>query len=250
MEGFDLRKSKVIILKKRPICLIISMIGLIIMTLSIVTVQDQAQTPVLSYALGNQIIVVDAGHGGVDPGAIGPGKVLEKDVTLAISRKLGDELSKAGALVIPTRLYDQDLAGDEFTGTIRQRKNRDMAKRVELAQKNNADIFISIHTNADTSRRWTGAQVFYETGKEESKTIAKNIQQHLQKELKNTSRSATAANYFLMKKTDMPAILIEVGFISNPGEEKLLCDPEYQSRIAHAICMGLVESQLQNVPDT
>ncbi len=241
-----MRVCRFVLFKRRKLYLLISIIGLFFILVATAVLQDQPEQ-VLSYALGNQVILVDAGHGGVDPGAIGASKVLEKDITLAIARKLGDELSKAGALVIPTRLYDEDLAGDEFTGTIRERKREDIAKRVELAKKNHADLIISIHTNAETSRRWTGSQAFYEPGQEESKIIAKSVQAHLQKELKNTSRSAAAADFFLMRRTDIPAVLVEVGFISNPGEEKLLSDPEYQSRIAHAICMGLVESQLTTV---
>jgi N-acetylmuramoyl-L-alanine amidase len=239
-----MREKKVFILQKRPTAIILSLLGLLLVVTAALSVQAPEEQLVLSYALSNKVIVVDAGHGGVDPGAIGPQQILEKDITLAISRKLAERLSQAGALVIPTRTYDEDLAGDEFTGSIRQRKQADMAKRVAQANVNQADFLISIHTNAETSRQWKGAQVFYDAHDPESKRIAEAIQAALKQELKNTDRTAKAASYYLMTKTDMPAILIEVGFISNPEEEKLLCTDEYQSRIAHAIFSGLVQSQI------
>ncbi|MEA1960810.1 MAG: N-acetylmuramoyl-L-alanine amidase [Bacillota bacterium] len=236
----------VIVVKKRSVCMVLSVLALFLLTVLGMKMETPEETPALSYALGNMVIVIDAGHGGVDPGAIGPTNVLEKDVVLGISRILEDQLSKAGALIIPTRRYDEDLAGDEFTGTIRQRKQEDMRSRVELANKENADLFISVHTNAETSRKWTGGQVFYDTGHEESEKIAVAIQEALKKELKNTDRSARSANYYLMKNNNMPTIIIEVGFISNPQEEKMLVTEAYQARIAHAICSGLVASQLND----
>ncbi len=203
--------------------------------------QEQA---VLSYTVANQVIVVDAGHGGFDPGAIGPGKNQEKDITLSISRKLAHYLSQAGALVVNIREEDADLAGEGFSGSLLERKRKDLAARVAIAEKNKADIFISIHTNADISPRWSGAQTFYSGNSEEAKKIAISIQDELTRVLGNTNRKAKTGNYYVTNKTDMTSVIVEVGFLSNPKEEKLLISDEYQDKVALAIFSGIAKSQI------
>jgi N-acetylmuramoyl-L-alanine amidase len=199
---------------------------------------------VLSYAVVNQVIVVDAGHGGYDPGSIGPGKNQEKDITLLISRKLASYLSQAGALVVNIREEDNDLAGDDFSGSLLERKRKDLAARVAIAEKNRADIFISIHANADISPRWSGAQTFYSGNSEKAKKIAIAIQDELTRVLGNTTRKANTGNYFVTNKTNMTSVIVEVGFLSNPKEEKLLISDEYQNKVARAIFSGIARSQI------
>jgi N-acetylmuramoyl-L-alanine amidase len=201
--------------------------------------------PIMSYALANQVIVVDAGHGGFDPGAIGPAKNVEKDITLAISRKLCETLSQAGALVIALREDDNDLAGENFKGTIRERKRKDLAVRVAKAEENKADIYISIHCNADVSPRWSGAQTFYNGKSEKAKTIAVAIQDEFTRVLGNTNRKAKTGSYYITDKTDMAAVIVEVGFLSNPKEEQLLISEAYQDKIVYAIVSGIAKSQVE-----
>jgi len=235
---------RVIFLKHKPMAIILAVVLLPVLCMWGSNLKKPQEMTVLSYALANRVIVVDAGHGGFDPGAIGPGKNVEKDITLAISGKLVRCLSQAGALVVNVRDSDKDLAGDNFSGSLRERKRKDLAARVAMAEDNNADIYISIHTNADVSPRWTGAQTFYSGNSENAKAIAESIQDELTRILGNTTRKAKTGSYFITDKTDMAAIIVEVGFLSNPQEEKLLASDEYQNKLAFAIYSGIAKSQI------
>ncbi|PKM76896.1 MAG: cell wall hydrolase [Firmicutes bacterium HGW-Firmicutes-15] len=241
---------RVLILKRKPGSIILAILLLPALCIWGTNISKEHKLPVMSYALANQIIVVDAGHGGFDPGAIGPAKNLEKDITLAISRKLCSSLSQAGALVIALRENDEDLAGDDFSGSIRERKRKDLAIRVAKAQANNADIFISIHANADVSPRWSGAQTFYSGNSEKAKKIAIAIQDEFTRVLGNTTRKAKTGNYYITDNTDMAAVIVEVGFLSNANEEKLLISDEYQNKLVFAIFSGIANSQLEADVDT
>lgn len=206
--------------------------------------QENEEHMVFSYGLAGRIIVIDPGHGGLDAGA-SRGDLVEKDITLQIARKLEQMLSQAGAMVILVRDNESDLAGDEFTGAIREHKKEDMRKRVEIANNSEADLFISIHTNAVPGGNWSGAQTFYKPDSPESKQTAKSIQQELKRILGNTNRSIGSGNFYVLKNVSMPAVLVEVGFISNPQEGPLLADSQYQTRIAYAIMAGIVSAQHQ-----
>ncbi len=203
--------------------------------------EREPETTVLSYSVANKIIVVDPGHGGVDSGA-SRGNIEEQEITLAIARRLTEYLSQAGAMVILLRENESDLAGDEFSGRIIDRKRKDMNTRVQRANEAGADLFISIHTNAELGTSWSGAQTFYLAGDEKSKRLAASIQEELKKVLGNTTRKSAAGNYFILKKTRMPAVIVEAGFISNPSEAGKLQEPVYQSKIAYAIFMGVASS--------
>lgn len=193
---------------------------------------------IAAYNLASKVIVVDPGHGGIDTGAV-RGDIVEKNITLKIAEKLAGELSKGGAAVIMTRQGDTDLVEENFKGGYRERHRLGLTNRVKKANQTGADLFISIHTNADPNPRWRGAQTFYHPGSIESKKAAEAIQEEIKNCLKNTSRAALAGDYFVMNNTEMPAVLVEVGFISNPEEGKLLCDEEYQRKMACAICQGI-----------
>lgn len=234
--------NKVLIIKRKPGSIILAIFLLPALCLWGTSLSNPHEKTVMSYSLVNHVIVVDAGHGGFDPGAIGPGKNIEKDITLSISRKLSELLSQSGALVVNIRETDEDLAGDNFSGSLLERKRKDLAARVAKAQENKADIFVSIHTNADVSPRWTGAQTFYSGKSEKAKQIAEAIQDELTRILGNTTRKAKTGNYYITDKTDMTAVIVEVGFLSNPKEEKLLSSSDYQDKVAYAIFSGIAKS--------
>lgn len=194
-----------------------------------------------SWAVANRIIVVDPGHGGIDPGAVGPSGIKEKDITLMVGQKLGRILSGAGAAVILTREEDVDLS-DPGPGTLLEKKRQDLARRVAYANQREADLFLSIHVNSFPSSRWWGAQTFYLRDSPTGKQLAQAIQEELIRVLgDNNRRKVKPEIYFIMQNTHMPAVIIEVGFISNPREEKLLMDPLYQEKIAQAIYAGVVQ---------
>lgn len=236
--------GRVLILKRKPCSIILAILIMPALCIWGANLSDPREQTVAVYSLANHIIVVDAGHGGFDPGAIGPAKTVEKDITLAISQKLTRHLSEAGALVVTTRENDEDLAGEDFSGTLLARKRKDLAARVTKAEESNADIFISIHTNADVSPRWSGAQTFYSGTSEKAKQIAEVIQDELTRSLGNTTRKAKTGDYYLTEQTKMAAVIVEVGFLSNPQEEKLLASPDYQEKVALAIYSGIAQSML------
>jgi N-acetylmuramoyl-L-alanine amidase len=188
---------------------------------------------VLSGAMIGKTVVIDAGHGGFDPGAIGLSGTKEKDVNLAVSRRLADYLSQSGATVVETRVKDEAL-GDT--------KKSDMAKRVEIAEVNEADIFISIQANFLPQHQYSGAQTFYHKDSVEGKALAENIQQAIIDNMNNTDRKAMSIeNIYITKSLEIPCVIVEVGFLSNDQEETLLNDAEYQSHMAYAIYIGILE---------
>ncbi len=202
---------------------------------------ENRKVAALSWSVANRVIVVDPGHGGIDPGSKGPSGVIEKDVTLEVSRKLAIILSQAGAMVLLTRETDVDLS-DPGGGRLITRKRQDLARRVALANDRNADAFISIHVNSFKSGpREHGAQTFYQPGSREGEKLAQCIQAELVRQLKNTRRKAKEVDYYTTRHAKMPAVIVEIGFISNPKEEKLMCDPGYQGKVAFAIYSGIVK---------
>lgn len=190
--------------------------------------------------LSGHVIVIDPGHGGPDGGATSGRGVLEKDIALAISFKLRDYLQQSGALVLMTREGDHDLAS-ESTKRIRSRKVEDLRKRVDLINNSNADAFVSIHLNSIPSPRWRGAQTFYNRSIEGNEFLAKHIQAEIRRNLENTDREAKPINsVYILQKANIPGVLVEVGFLSNPTEAELLESKSYQESIAASIYEGLL----------
>jgi N-acetylmuramoyl-L-alanine amidase len=191
--------------------------------------------------LSGKTIVLDAGHGGVDGGAISKEGVSEKDINLAITLYLRDYLQQAGAVVKLTREEDKDLA-DVSTKGYSRRKTEDLLRRADFIKKSNAEVFLSVHLNADLSSRWKGAQTFYESNHEQNPLLAALIQDELRKNLQNTDRIAQKVNkdVYLLKSVFIPSALIEVGFLSNPEEARMLSDGKYQKKVAASIYQGLL----------
>ncbi len=217
---------------------------LILLPIAIFLGRPATEPYVPAYALASKVVVVDPGHGGRDPGA-SRGEYVEKDITLAISQQLAQQLSQAGAMVVLLRTEDCDLVGDGFSGSLAARKREDLRLRVEKAHEIKADLYISIHVNADPSPRWSGAQVFYKAGSKAGKLVAVCIQEELTAQLGNTKRKAATGNYYILENTLMPAVIVEVGFISNPREAGQLTNPDYQARLSWAILSGIAQAQLR-----
>ena len=235
-----LRQGRAYVIPVRKASIAVS--GLLVLALCFLVSTGKPEQKVLSYGVANKVIVVDPGHGGIDSGA-SRGDVVEREITLAIGKRLAEDLSQGGAMVILLRKNQSDLAGDEFTGRIRERKQRDMAARVRRANEAKADLLVSVHTNAEPGSSWSGAQTFYQPGDEKSKLIAGAIQEELGRVLGNTKRKATAGKYYILEKTHMPAVIVEVGFISNPREAQLLTQSAYQSKVAYAIFAGIARAE-------
>jgi len=191
-----------------------------------------------SSTLSGQVIIIDAGHGGIDPGANRPG-ILEKDINLAVSLKLKEVLNHYGAKVVLSRETDVDLSGECDNQKIKGRYHRDLAARIEMVEESDADLFISIHANAVPSSQRHGAESFYYSESKEGKLLANFIQTELKK-VTERAPEAHAANYFVLRKNQIPATLVELGYITNSEERTLLQSPEYQQKLAEAIAMGIV----------
>lgn len=192
-------------------------------------------TTLTAYAmpLSKKIIVIDAGHGGWDPGMVS-NKIEEKDVNLQIAKKLQTFLEQGGATVIITRADDSDLS---------QSKSGDMHTRRIIANASQADIFVSIHQNSFTNSNVKGAQVFYFNQSDNSQKLATLVQKHLIEFVDpgNKFQAKANKNYFVLKQTEMPAVLVECGFLTNYNERKKLTSEEYQEKIAWGIYLGIVD---------
>lgn len=182
-------------------------------------------------------IIVDAGHGLPDGGAVGAGGTIEQEINLAVAKKVEEVLLGKGIQVIMTRDTEQCLCDEQEGKTIRKIKVEDMNKRLEIIKKSDADLFVSIHMNCFESEKAHGLRVFYDKSHPQIKTLAQEIQSKIAEVTGASTYAVKQAedSLFLMKNTSVPAILAECGFISNREEEKKLNDEDYQSRLAWAI---------------
>ncbi|MEF2969018.1 N-acetylmuramoyl-L-alanine amidase CwlD [Paenibacillus sp. M1] len=194
-----------------------------------------------SLPLAGKTIVLDAGHGGADGGAVSKQGIIEKDINLAVSLYLRDYLQQAGAIVVMTREEDRDLA-DADTKGYSKRKTQDLKQRVRFIEERQADLMVSIHMNSVPSARWRGAQTFYYLNNGDSANLADLIQEELKRNLENTDRVAKQADkpIYVLQAVKIPAVLVEVGFLSNPAEAELLGTEKYQRKVAASIYQGIL----------
>lgn len=172
-----------------------------------------------------KIIVLDAGHGGTDSGAKN-GKIVEKELNLLLVKKLEKELISRGATVYLTREEDNDLSARTS-----ERKRSDLYNRAKYINTIKPNMYISIHLNATTSSSWKGLQVFYNKNNEENKVIAETITNNLKNNINNIREVKEENKYYMYKYIKYPGVLIEAGFISNPDENYLLRQEEYQNKL-------------------
>lgn len=181
-------------------------------------------------------VIIDAGHGLPDGGAVGITGVVEQEINLKIAEKVREVLDAKGITVIMTRETQNGLSTKK-SRTIREMKIEDMKKRMSIMKKSDADLFISIHMNSFPNSSASGLRVFYSQNFEEIKPLAENIQSRMSDVTGTKGGIIKSADksLFLMKNPPLPSILVECGFLSNPIEEEKLSSPEYQSRLAWAI---------------
>lgn len=187
-------------------------------------------------------VIVDAGHGGEDGGAVGINGVNEKDINLAIALELQRLLEQNQFEVIMIRDADYSV-GDSSLGSVAERKRSDTLKRAETILDTGECIVISIHQNHFSQSKYYGAQVFYSPNREESALLAECIRSSIvsQTQPENTRELKKAeSNIYLMSHATVPSVLVECGFLSNPEEAEKLCDGQYQSNMASAIFDGLM----------
>ena len=187
----------------------------------------------LSGSLKGRLVALDAGHGGVDGGAVGNSGVTEAELNLTLTMKLREALIARGAGVTLTR-EDGDALGDTKTG--------DMAKRRDIVQGSGADYLVSIHMNKFFDTQVCGPQVFYMSGSEEGKRLAECIQARLNEAApQEKKRTALTGDYYMLRSVDATAVIVECGFLSNEQEESLLRSGSYQSKLVKAIADGVTD---------
>lgn len=188
-------------------------------------------------------VIIDAGHGGVDGGAVAGDGTLEKDLNLKIALILDKMLKMTGAETIMTR--DSDISiHDKSASTIRAKKASDIHNRFKIMENNKDYIFVSIHQNSFSDARYSGAQLFYSPNNSSSADLARNIQNsfssRLQKDNEREIKKCTT-DVFLIYHANNTAVLCECGFISNKTELKKLKDTEYQKQVAFCIFSGILD---------
>ena len=184
--------------------------------------------------VNSRCIVVDAGHGGFDPGKVASDGVTEKTINLAIAGKLCGFLEQGGAVVRTTRVEDSSLS---------ENKRADLRNRADIANNSNADLFVSIHQNSFPKSNVKGAQVFYYKGSEEGKRLAYLIQNRLKEvvDIDNQRIAKENESYYVLKQIKIPSVIVECGFLSNGVEHDKLMSTEYQEKLAWAIYMGILD---------
>ncbi len=190
------------------------------------------------YAAGERVIVIDAGHGGIDAGVHGINTdVRESDINLSIAKQLRGYFAGAGFTVVMTRKNNGGLYGMPTSGF----KMRDMKKRKEIIETNKADMVISVHQNFCPIPSKRGATVFFDKSSECGTELARQIQKSLNDMQEGAKKNeALAGDYYMLKCTNNPSVIVECGFLSNGEDEKLLTSEEYQNKIAYAIFKGEV----------
>ena len=192
---------------------------------------------------GKLSIVIDAGHGGMDPGKVGINGELEKDINLSIALKLKAAIEKDDKLNAVVTLTRTDDMG-HYTDSDSNKKMADMRKRCEIIEEVNPEMVISIHQNSYHSSKVRGAQVFYYKESKSGRLLAEKIQATLVKELSEGNKGRVEKandNYYLIMNVSCPAVIVECGFLSNEEEAKLLSSSQYQDRIVGAIIEGIRE---------
>lgn len=182
-------------------------------------------------------VVIDAGHGGFDSGKVGIGDILEKDINLEIAKKVQENLEKTGIKTMMTRNRDQGLydEGEE------NKKQQDMKRRCSFINESGADLAVSIHQNSYTQESVCGPQVFYYATSQKGKELAQMLQESFNQKLQIARPREIKANetYYILKKTEIPTVIAECGFLSNAEEAEKLSQDVYQESVADAISEGI-----------
>ena len=189
----------------------------------------------------SNVFIIDPGHGGMDSGAVGTSGVLEKDINLQVALKLKSLLEEKGKTVLMTRETDKSLHTTN-SKKIRTQKRSDLEYRKNMITANNGATFVSIHMNKFEQSKYRGAQVFY-ADNDKSRALGENIQKALREGIDDGNERVAKtipSDVFILKGVTSPAVIVECGFLSNPDEEKLLTEDNYQNLLAQCILNGLL----------
>ncbi len=224
---------------------ILSLILVLTLAVVMIIIQNNGEDFVKFASAGyanEPIVIIDAGHGGFDGGAVADDNTLEKDLNLKIANILTDICISNGIRVITTRNGDSSLE-DVPTESIRNRKNSDLRNRLKLMEKYENSIFISIHMNKFSDSSVHGAQIFYSGNLDDAKTLAETLRSYVNLFDENNNKTCKKgdSNAYLLHNAKCPAVIFECGFISNKDELNMLKTTEYQQKIAFSIFLGVTE---------
>lgn len=233
---------KLTILNKRIgfVCIFVCISVLMYGIIGIVN-KNNKSLQVNSTPITNKTIVIDAGHGKPDEGAIGFNSTSEQAINLSIALKLQKLIEQSGAKVLLTRSDENGIYSTD-SKSIRNKKISDTKNRVKIGNENDCDVFVSIHLNKfPSSSSYSGWQTFYQKNNDKSKRIAELIQENLNKniDVKNDRSSLPITAIYIMDNLKIPAVIVECGFLSNPEETNRLKEDDYQNKLAWGIYIGL-----------
>jgi N-acetylmuramoyl-L-alanine amidase len=221
--------------KNKPIILTIAACFIMFLLLSYQYVDHNKEKLRYTKGLNNKIIVLDAGHGGVDPGT-NFGNLKEKDINMAVIRKLEEEFHNNKVKIFLTREESQGIMAEERMNLSKLDDN--LQQRKALAHDETASVFVSVHVNSSPSNQPSGTIVYYQNKNQYHQKLALSIQKELNK-LYSEKWSPKEANFVVVKNTEMPSVLVEIGFITNPQDRKFISSSEGQKLIAKGIFQGI-----------
>lgn len=233
-----------IILSKKRLILITTMICVSLTVFLVNSSLPKTETiETVNLPVSNKVIVLDARTSVFQmSGAQSSNGTTEAQTNLKIALKVQNLLEQSGATVILTR-SDENAIYDIDSKTLKQKKISDIHNRVKIGNESSADIFVSIHLNKIPQQQYYGWQTFYQEGNEQSINLAKSIQENLNDSIQKENKRVAMKidNIYIMKHVEIPATIVECGFLSNPEEEKLLLEDEYQDRLAWGIYNGIMD---------
>lgn len=212
----------------------------IIIVLTSVIIGYKFSTPVAVFDVPNSkyTVVIDAGHGGIDGGSVGAKTgVIESKLNLDFAFNLAHQLNKMGVSCILTRTDENGL----YDAGAKSLKKSDMLKRKQIIEKTKPNLVISLHMDSFALSSTSGSQAYYKKGSESGKILAQSIQKQLSCNFENAKKTEKIGDYYIVNCTDLPAVLVECGFLSNYEEELLLQDKNYQDKICYSIMCGILD---------
>ena len=233
-----------LVLNKKRISLIFLIVLLGIFTFSYQDAKENLEKSLVVTAtpVSGKVVILDAGHGTPDEGAQSKNGTTEAETNLKITLKVQNLLEQSGCTVILTRSNENGIY-DLDSKTLKQKKISDIKNRVKIGNESSADIFVSIHLNKIEQSQYYGWQCFFQKSNEQSQQLAKSIQKNLNQSIqKENKREAIKIDkIYIADHVEIPLSIVECGFLSNPEEEKLLQENEYQNKLAWGIYSGIID---------
>lgn len=232
-----------LIIRKKKIVIMFSILSLIVVACYVAIIPQKSNSiETVSLPVSNKTIVLDAGHGIPDEGAESANGVSEASINLKITKKVQLLLEQSGCKVILTR-SDENGIYNLNSKTLREMKVSDIKNRVEIGNSSSADAFISIHLNKIPQSQYYGWQTFFKANDEKSEELAKSLQEELNSSIQkeNKREALKISGKYIIDHVEIPIAIVECGFLSNPEEEKLLQDDNYQSKLAWGIYNGIMD---------